>query len=78
MPLSGKSENEKVLSRIRSIRGGEKLNGRDWGKRTKGDGIFAEQIAGLFQMSSRKFGIGPHPELSTAEFRGPRGQLASF
>jgi DNA repair photolyase len=66
---------EKVLSRIRSIRGGVKLNDPRWQTRIKGEGIFAEQIASLFQMSCRKFGIGPRPELSIEHFRTPRQQL---
>jgi len=65
----------KVLSRVRSIRGGDKLNDARWGKRIKGEGIFAEQIGALFQMSCRKVGIGPRPELSTEHFRRPREQL---
>jgi DNA repair photolyase len=65
----------KVLSRIRSIRGGEKLSDPRWGTRIKGEGIFAEQIAALFQMSCRKFGIGPRPELSTEHFRRTHEQL---
>ncbi len=69
---------EKVLSRIRSIRGGEKLNDARWQKRIKGDGIFAEQIAALFQMSCRKFGIGPRPSLATENFRPRHQQLALF
>lgn len=68
----------KVLSRIRSIRGGEKLSDPRWGTRIKGEGIFAEQIGALFQMSCRKFGIGPRPELSTSAFRRPREQLKLF
>ncbi len=68
----------KVLSRIRAIRGGEKLSDPRWGTRIKGEGIFAEQIAALFQMSCRKFGIGPRPQLSTERFRRPREQLKLF
>jgi DNA repair photolyase len=68
----------KVLSRIRAIRGGEKLSDPRWGTRIKGEGIFAEQIAALFQMSCRKFGIGPRPELSRTAFRRPREQLKLF
>jgi DNA repair photolyase len=66
----------KVLSRIRAIRGGEKLSDPRWATRIKGEGIFAEQIASLFQMSCRKWGIGPRPELSTEAFRRPREQLS--
>jgi DNA repair photolyase len=68
----------KVLSRIRAIRGGDRLSDPRWGTRIKGEGIFAEQIAALFQMSCRKVGIGPRPELSTEHFRRPREQLTLF
>jgi DNA repair photolyase len=66
---------EKVLSRIRAIRGGDRLSDPRWGTRIKGEGIFSEQIARLFQMSCRKVGIGPRPELSTEHFRRSREQL---
>jgi DNA repair photolyase len=66
---------EKILSRIRAIRGGDRLSDPRWGTRIKGEGIFAEQIAALFQMSCRKMGIGPRPELSTEHFRRTSEQL---
>src|SRR5881392_3272271 len=69
---------EKVLSRIRTIRGGARLNDPRWATRIKGEGIFAEQIGSLFQMSCRKYGIGPRPELSAEHFRAPRRQLTLF
>jgi DNA repair photolyase len=69
---------EKVLSRIRTIRGGTRLNDPRWATRIKGEGIFAEQIGSLFQISCRKYGIGPRPELSTEAFRPPRQQLNLF
>ncbi len=69
----------KVLSRIRAIRGGgEKLNDARWQTRIQGEGIFAEQIGALFQMSCRNFGIGPRPQLSIEHFRLPRQQLSLF
>src|SRR5438045_150291 len=68
----------KVLSRIRSVRGGDRLSDPRWGTRINGEGIFAEQIARLFQMSCRKVGIGPRPELSNQHFRRPREQLTLF
>jgi DNA repair photolyase len=69
---------EKVLQRIRDIRGGTKLNDARWGTRTKGEGIFAEQIRSMFEVSCRRFGIGGRPALSTAAFRRPREQLDLF
>ncbi len=63
---------EKVLNRIRSMRGG-KLNDPRFGTRMRGEGIFAEHIAQLFSISCRRAGIGDKrfPKLSTAAFRKP-------
>lgn len=61
----------RVLNRIRAMRGG-KLNDPRFGSRMKGEGIFAEQIAGLFSIACRKAGIGERTlHLSTAAFRRP-------
>ena len=68
---------EKVLSRIRHIRNG-KMNDARWGTRTKGEGIFAEQIRSMFEVACRRFGIIGRPKLSTAAFRRPREQLNLF
>ncbi|MFZ1218261.1 MAG: PA0069 family radical SAM protein [Chthoniobacterales bacterium] len=65
---------EKVLSRIRHIRNG-KINDARWGFRTKGEGIFAEQIRSMFEVSCRRHGIGGRTGLSTAAFRRSREQL---
>ncbi|MBA3473339.1 MAG: radical SAM protein, partial [Rubrobacter sp.] len=65
---------EKVLNRIRSMRGG-KLNDPRFGTRMRGEGIFAEQIGQLFSISCRRAGIdrGRFPKLSTAAFRRTGG-----
>ena len=68
---------EKVLSRIRHIRNG-KINDPRWKFRTKGEGIFAEQIRSMFEVSCRRFGIGDRPELSTASFRRVTPQMDLF
>ena len=68
---------EKVLSRIRHIRNG-KINDPRWGFRTKGEGIFAEQIRSMFEVSCRRFGIGDRPELSAASFRRLTPQMDLF
>lgn len=70
---------EKVLNRIRSIRGG-KLNHSQFGLRMRGNGIFAGQIDAMFDVAARKAGIaGNAPELSTAAFCRPAGnQLSLF
>ncbi len=64
---------EKVLNRIRAIRGG-KLNDSRFGSRMRGEGIFADQISQMFHVARRKVGIPEDgPELSTAAFRRPEG-----
>ena len=68
---------EKVLQRIRAIRGGGKrLNDPRWGSRLVGEGIFAEQIRTMFEVASRRAGFGARPKLSTATFRRPNEQLS--
>jgi DNA repair photolyase len=61
---------EKVLNRIRSMRGG-RLNDPRFGSRMHGEGLFADHIAQLFSISCRRAGIetGRFPKLSTAAFR---------
>jgi len=70
---------DKVLNRIREIRGG-KLNDSNFGSRMRGEGIFAEQIEKMFEIASRKAGIpNQRLDLSTASFRRPTGaQLTLF
>jgi DNA repair photolyase len=64
---------EKVLNRIRSIRGG-KLNDPRFGERMRGNGIFADQIEQLFEVARRRAGLSEDgPVLSTASFRRPQG-----
>jgi DNA repair photolyase len=62
---------DKVLNRIRSIRGG-KLNDPNFKSRMRGQGIYAEQMAELFQLAIKKAGIDKRwPELTTKHFRRP-------
>lgn len=64
---------EKVLGRIREVRGG-RLNDPTFGARMRGSGLFADQIADLFQLARRRAGLARGgPELSTAGFRLPGG-----
>jgi DNA repair photolyase len=64
-------QKEKVLSQIRSVRGG-KLNDARFGYRMRGEGLLADQIARVFEVSARRAGIAQEaPELSTAAFRRP-------
>ena len=68
---------DKVLGRIRALRGG-KLNDSRFGSRMRGEGIFAEQIAQMFEIARRRAGIPDDaPAMSVADFRRPEGrQLA--
>lgn len=61
----------KVLNRIREVRGGG-LNDTRFGTRMKGQGVYADQIRGLFTAAHKRAGFaaqGPH--LSTEHFRNP-------
>ena len=65
---------DKVLNRIRDLRGG-KLYDPQWGVRGRGEGIFAEQIASIFDITTRKLGFNQRSlELSTEHFRRPTAQ----
>jgi DNA repair photolyase len=62
---------EKVLGRVREMRGG-RLNDPRFGSRMRGEGIFAEQIRSVFRTYRRRCGLDrPFPELSSAAFRRP-------
>ena len=65
---------EKVLNRIRDLRGG-KLYDSTWRVRGRGEGIFAEQIASIFDVTCRKLGLNERSiDLSTDHFRRPTPQ----
>jgi DNA repair photolyase len=60
---------EKVLNRIRELRGGKMYDSR-WGKRGRGEGIFAEQLEAMFDVTCRKLGLNEDSrELSVDAFR---------
>lgn len=64
---------DKVINRLKSLRDG-RLNSSEFGERMRGQGLFAEQIQKLFQLSAKKAGFrAKGPELSTASFRRPGG-----
>lgn len=70
---------EKVLHRIREIRGG-KLNDPNFKTRMRGEGIYAEQMAKLFQLARKKSGITERwPKLTAEHFqRVGKDQLSLF
>jgi DNA repair photolyase len=62
---------QKILNRVRDIRGG-KLNDPNFTTRMRGQGIFADQMAELFQLARKKSGIKERwPKLTTEHFRRP-------
>jgi len=69
---------EKVLNRLRSMRQG-KLNESAFGRRMRGEGIFADQVETLFDVACRKHGLGNERVcLSAAAFRKPAGNQMEF
>jgi DNA repair photolyase len=68
---------EKVLGRIRHLRGNQ-LNNSQWHTRMTGEGIFAEQIASMFAISCRRNRMCERPKLSSASFQRPTTQLRLF
>ncbi|MEX0892028.1 MAG: PA0069 family radical SAM protein [Gemmatimonadota bacterium] len=72
---------EKVLNRIREMRGGA-LNDARFGARMRGQGIFAEQTGALFRATCKRLGLNAERRpLSSAAFRvpvQPGGQLGLF
>ena len=70
---------EKVLNRIRAIRGGQ-LNETSFGSRMSGQGIFADQISDMFSAACKKASFTcDRPHLSTSAFKRPTGlQLCIF
>jgi DNA repair photolyase len=68
----------RILDRMRTLSGG-KLYSSDWGTRMTGEGVFAEQLSGMFDVSVRRAGLNTEPfALSTEHFRRPGEQLSLF
>ena len=60
---------QKILHRLREIRG-RKLNDPNFETRMRGEGIYAEEMAKLFQLARKKSGITERwPKLTTEHFR---------
>ena len=61
----------RVLNRVREVRSG-KLNDPRFSTRMRGEGVYAEQIQGLFRATRKRLGLGSQSlEVSTASFRRP-------
>ncbi len=61
---------ERVLHRIREVRDG-KLSDAEFGRRQRGTGAYADQIAALFRTAVRRAGLPGMPTLSAEAFRVP-------
>ncbi|HEY7217820.1 MAG TPA: PA0069 family radical SAM protein [Candidatus Binatia bacterium] len=70
---------QKILNRVREIRSG-KLNDPNFKTRMRGEGIYAEEMAKLFQLAQKISGITKRwPKLTVEHFRRPgKDQLNLF
>jgi DNA repair photolyase len=71
---------DRVLRRIRETRGGKLYDAR-FGVRGRGEGVYADAIASLFEQTAQKLGLqtrGFADERAPPTFQRPRGQLALF
>lgn len=70
---------EKVLNRLRSIREG-KLSDSEFGRRMRGEGLFADTVSSLFELTCRRLGLNEEDRsLRTDLFRRPSlGQQELF
>ncbi len=74
---------DKVLHRIRGVRGGEKLSDARFHTRGSGEGVYAELIAQVFETTARRLGLwddGETPERPSTFRRPPKQgpQLSLF
>ncbi|HEY8191908.1 MAG TPA: PA0069 family radical SAM protein [Alphaproteobacteria bacterium] len=58
---------EKVLNRVRDMRGG-KLYNAEFGSRMTGEGFYAEQIAQIFSLYRKKYDLNRYTKLSSEGF----------
>jgi DNA repair photolyase len=67
------SKKDRILARLRELRGGALYDSR-FGARMKGEGVFAEQLRRLFEVTCRRTGLSPEwHRPSAAHFRRPGG-----
>ncbi len=68
----------KILNRIRSVRDGQ-LNDTRFGRRMRGRGIYADQVARLFSLGCARAHIDTQsPPANTSHFRRPEEQISIF
>jgi DNA repair photolyase len=78
LTLHAPLQKEKILNRVREIRGG-RLNDPNFGSRLRGEGEYAAHLKKLFEWTCRKVGLNDsRPKLSTEAFRRPGSQMDLF
>lgn len=71
-------QKEKVLHRVREIRGG-RMNDPNFGTRLRGEGAYADHLKGMFRLACSKTGLNAvRPQLSTEAFLRPGAQPTLF
>lgn len=61
---------DKILGRIQDLRGG-KMNDPRFGSRMKGEGVIADAVQQIFDVTCKKLAFPGRPKLSSAAFRRP-------
>ena len=71
---------DKVLHRVRETRGGDKLYDARFHIRGRGEGVYAQTIAALFDTTVLRLGFNDRDAERDmpSRFRRPRGQLSLF
>jgi DNA repair photolyase len=78
LTLHAPLQKEKILNRVREIRGG-KLNDPHFGTRLRGEGEYAGHLRRLFEIACRKSQLNvSRPALSAEAFRRPGSQMSLF
>jgi hypothetical protein len=72
---------DKIMHRIRETRGGEKLYDAKFHTRGRGEGVYAETLAALFDTTVRRLGLNDRDferDIPSRFQRPQRGQLSLF
>lgn len=68
----------KIISRISSVRGGG-MNDTEFGRRMRGEGVYADQVEQMMRVSAGRYGLNKEAlTLSTCHFQVPGRQMDLF